>query len=187
MTFTEAHNVYEVLSFFDSSWDVLETSLESMQGQDFTMTYLTGQLLEEEAKQLERAPGKEGESTQHRPASTKFQHVTISKGTPLREGETSTTLNNPQAFSGLQQVMQLWVSLPDGQRAAVKEEGNVYIAEISDIERTVWERVLGGIAQREKLWQQSWRLCKAQLKPQDSMSTHLQNMRRTFLELEKEE
>ncbi|KAG8147301.1 hypothetical protein E2320_000210 [Naja naja] len=63
----------------------------------------------------------------------------ISKGTPLREGANEHHIgNNPQAFSGLQQAMQLWVSLADGQRAAVKEE--------------VCERVLGGIAQREKLW-----------------------------------
>ncbi|KAG8147954.1 hypothetical protein E2320_001412 [Naja naja] len=68
MTFTEANKVYVVLSSLDSSWNVLVTSLESMQEQDLTMTYLT----EEEQKWLERRPGK-GERIQHRPASTKVQ------------------------------------------------------------------------------------------------------------------
>ncbi|KAG8139167.1 hypothetical protein E2320_001935 [Naja naja] len=48
MTFTEAHKVYVVLSSLDSSWDILVTTLESMQKQDLTMVYLTGRLLEEE-------------------------------------------------------------------------------------------------------------------------------------------
>uniref|UniRef100_A0A2D4PYJ4 Retrovirus-related Pol polyprotein from transposon TNT 1-94-like beta-barrel domain-containing protein n=1 Tax=Micrurus surinamensis TaxID=129470 RepID=A0A2D4PYJ4_MICSU len=40
--------------------------------------------------------------------------------------------NNPQAFSGLQPAKQMWVSLADGQRAAVNGEGNVYVPEIGD-------------------------------------------------------
>ncbi|KAG8147303.1 hypothetical protein E2320_000209, partial [Naja naja] len=46
-----------------------------------------------------------------------------------------------------------------------------------------WEALLS----ERNCGQQSWRLCKAQLKPWDCVSIHLQNMRRTFLELEKEE
>ncbi|ETE63284.1 E3 ubiquitin-protein ligase TRIM11, partial [Ophiophagus hannah] len=41
----------------------------------------------------------------------------------LDSGASHHIANNPQAFFGLQQAMQLWVSLADGQRAAVKEEG----------------------------------------------------------------
>ncbi|KAG8139423.1 hypothetical protein E2320_002186 [Naja naja] len=58
-----------MLCSLDSSWDVLVRSLESMQEQDLTMVYLTGQLLEEEPKQLERRPGMGGESILHRPES----------------------------------------------------------------------------------------------------------------------
>ncbi|KAG8132953.1 hypothetical protein E2320_010773 [Naja naja] len=50
MAFTEAHKVYVVLSSLDTSWDILVTSLESMQERDLTMMYLTGRLLEEEQK-----------------------------------------------------------------------------------------------------------------------------------------
>ncbi|KAG8148084.1 hypothetical protein E2320_000088 [Naja naja] len=75
MTFTEAHKVYVVLSLLDSSWDVLVTSAQSMQERDLTMAYLTGQLLEEEQKRLERHPGKGGENAQHRPASTTVQNA----------------------------------------------------------------------------------------------------------------
>ncbi|KAG8148087.1 hypothetical protein E2320_000087 [Naja naja] len=75
MTFTEAHKVYVVLSSLDSSWDVLVTSLESMQERDLTMAYLIGRLLEEEQKWLERHPGKGGENAQHRPASTTVQNA----------------------------------------------------------------------------------------------------------------
>ncbi|KAG8128775.1 hypothetical protein E2320_015637 [Naja naja] len=57
--FTGAHKVYMVLS----SWDILVTSLESMQE---TMIYLTGQLLEEEQKWLERLPRKGGDNAQHK-------------------------------------------------------------------------------------------------------------------------
>ncbi|KAG8142888.1 hypothetical protein E2320_006076 [Naja naja] len=41
--------------------------------------------------------------------------------------------NNPQGFSGLKPAMQTWVSLANGQRAAVKGEGNVYVPEIGDM------------------------------------------------------
>ncbi|KAG8147107.1 hypothetical protein E2320_022555, partial [Naja naja] len=185
MTFTESHKMYMVLSSLDSSWDVLVTSLESMQEQDLTMAYLTGRLLEEEQKQLERQPGKGGESVQHRPASKKGQDggraaermnfvkrcyidVALRGGTEeqqdkgtgllstcgavlqsfslaasmtehtrntwlLDSGVSQHIANNPQAFSGLKPAKQTWVSLVNGQRAAVKAEGNVYVPEI-DIE-----------------------------------------------------
>ncbi|KAG8124753.1 hypothetical protein E2320_020000 [Naja naja] len=73
ITFTEAHKVYVVLSSLDTSWDILVTSLESMQERDLTMVCLTGQLLEEEQKQLERQLEKEGNNAQHRPTCATFQ------------------------------------------------------------------------------------------------------------------
>ncbi|KAG8147955.1 hypothetical protein E2320_001414, partial [Naja naja] len=50
----------------------------------------------------------------------------------LNSGASQHIANNPQAFSGLKPAMQMWVILADGQRAAVKGEGNVYVPEIGD-------------------------------------------------------
>ncbi|KAG8139334.1 hypothetical protein E2320_002106, partial [Naja naja] len=69
----ETRKVYIVLCSLENSWDVLVTGIESMQERDLTMAYLTGRLLEEKRKWLERQPGKGGENAQHRPVSTTVQ------------------------------------------------------------------------------------------------------------------
>ncbi|XP_062991197.1 proton channel OTOP1 [Elgaria multicarinata webbii] len=62
MIFTECHKVYVVLSSLDDSWDSLVMSLEAMRESELTLRFLTGRLLEEEQKKLEKQTAKPRET-----------------------------------------------------------------------------------------------------------------------------
>ena len=58
MQFPENHKVYVMLRSLAEDYDVLVTSLESMDEEELTREYLTGRLLEEEQRRSERSNSK---------------------------------------------------------------------------------------------------------------------------------